>query len=173
MDLADHQRRLLGLIRSSYQVTAADEIYFQNVSESRHLKETRRNVYLWRVYVLERTCALSFNLLKQRDLLEPSLNAFIKQHNISPFRETQGPAFLESLLDNQDGLVACVAQFELAMMKARAGEGGSTTVLWKTDPVPVLASLARNKFLSVNGEAGDYETTISRDLPSLFETRRL
>ena len=71
--------------------------------------------------MLERTCALTVNLLRRRGLLGEALDAFIANENISPFRETQAPAFLESLSVHPDQLVACVAQFELALMKVRAG----------------------------------------------------
>src|SRR5438093_1790613 len=99
MDLADHQRKLLGLFRSTYQVRADDDSYIHRVAQSKDLEEARRNVFLWRVYVLERTCVLTFTLLKRRNLLKETLNAFITRQNISPFRETQAPAFLEALSD--------------------------------------------------------------------------
>ena len=67
MDLADHQRKLLGLVRSSYQVRADDDAYIHNVAQSEDLEEARRNIFLWRIYVLERTAALTFTLLKQRN----------------------------------------------------------------------------------------------------------
>src|SRR5947208_7270731 len=66
MDLANHQRILLGLIRSNYQVRPDDDAYFHSVSQSRDLEEARGNIFPWRVYVLERTCVLTFTLLKQR-----------------------------------------------------------------------------------------------------------
>ena len=79
------------------------------------LAVARRNIYLWRVWVMERTCTLTFTLLKRRGLLDETLAAFIAQNNISPFRETQAPDFLESLACHSDPLVAAVAQFESAL----------------------------------------------------------
>jgi hypothetical protein len=84
MDLADHQRKLLGLFRSTYQVRADDDSYIRGVAQSKDLEEARRNVFLWRIYVLERTCVLTFTLLKRRNLLKKTLNTFITRHNISP-----------------------------------------------------------------------------------------
>jgi hypothetical protein len=39
---------------------------------------------------LERTCVLTFTLLKRRNLLQETLSAFITQHNISPFSRDTG-----------------------------------------------------------------------------------
>jgi len=169
MDLADHQRKLLALFRSTYQVRADDDSYIRTVAQSKDLEEARRNVFLWRVYVLERTCALTFTLLKRRKLLKKTLNAFITRHNISPFRETQAPAFLESLSDHRDSLIASVAQFELALMKVREGDSCSYVVHWNVDPTTILNSLAKDIPLNDKVPEGAYKILISRDLPLLFQ----
>src|SRR4051794_40541097 len=123
MNLATQQRKLLGLIRSNYDVQPDDDDdYLQQVARSRELVEARRNIFLWRLWVLERTCVLTYNLLKQRHLLEGLLSDFMAQHNVSPFRETQAPAFLEHVSGHQDRLIASVAQFELALLKVRDGD---------------------------------------------------
>src|SRR5947209_19432812 len=124
MDLAAHQRKLLGLFRSTYQVAADDDAYIHRVAQSKHLEEARRNIFLWRIFVLERTAVLTFTLLKRRNLLEPTVADFITRQNISPFRETQAPAFLEALAGHPDSLIASVAQFELALLKVRQGDPG-------------------------------------------------
>lgn len=64
MDLAAHQRKLLGLFRSTYRAGPGDDAYIRNVARSKDLREGRRNIFLWRVWVLKRTCPLTFNLLK-------------------------------------------------------------------------------------------------------------
>ena len=97
MNLAEHQRKLLGLFRSTYKVRHDDDPYIRKVARSKDLAEGRRNIFLWRHWVLERTAVLTFRLLKRRQLLEPAGNAFMMQYNISPFRETQTPAFLETM----------------------------------------------------------------------------
>src|SRR6266852_4308349 len=144
MDLATRQRKLLGLFKDTYEVRADDDTYIHRVAQSKHLEEARRNVLLWRIYVLERTCALTVTLLKRRNLLEETLNTFIARNNISPFRETQAPAFLESLSTHRDCLIASVAQFELALMKVRQGDPRSYAVPWSIEPHAVLNSLARD-----------------------------
>lgn len=169
MDLASHQRKLLGLFRSTYQVCADDDAYIHRVAQSKDLEEGRRNIFLWRIFVLERTCALTFTLLRRRHLLEETVSAFIRRHNISPFRETQAPAFLEDLSGHPDGLIASVAQFELALSKVRQGDPCSYVVSWSVEPHTILNSLARDIPLADNIPEGAYQILISRDLPSLFQ----
>jgi hypothetical protein len=116
MDLATHQRKLLSLFRSNYQAHPDDDSYIQRIARSKDLKEARGNIFLWRIWVLERTAPLTFALLKHRKLLNQAVTAFIKGHNISPFRETQAPEFLAMLSTHDDSLIASVAQFELALL---------------------------------------------------------
>jgi hypothetical protein len=170
MDLATHQRKLLGLIRSTYQVCSDDEAYIQGVAQSQDLNEARRNIFLWRIYVLERTCVLTFTLLKRRGVLQEAVTAFIAEHNISPFRETQGPAFLDMLSVHPDTLIASVAQFELALMKVREGGSSSYTVSWSVEPHSILNSLAKDiPFDDDRVPKGVYQILISGELPSLFQ----
>ena len=166
--LAEHQRILLGLVRSNYQVRADDDDYFHHVARSRDLEEARGNIFLWRVYVLERTSVLTLALLRQRQELTPLLPAFIRQHNISPFREFQPPAFLASLADHPDPLVVSVSQFELALMKVREGDRDCHVVPWQVEPHGVLKRLAEDAPLA-EPPAGAYIARVRHDLPFLFE----
>ncbi len=169
MDLAAQQRKLLGLFRDTYWVGADDDAYIRKVAQSKHLEEGRRNVLLWRTYVLERTCALSIRLLRHRNLLEETLKTFIARTNISPFRETQAPAFLEALSVHSDGLIASVAQFELSLMRVKQGDPRSYLVSWNIEPHSILHSLARNTPLEGEIAEGAYQILISRDIPGQFQ----
>jgi hypothetical protein len=173
VDLATHQRRLLGLFRSTYRPSADDDAYIQRVAESKDLREARKNILMWRFYVLERTAALTVTLLQQRGLLTERLNAFIAQSNISPFRETQAPAFLEMMSAHPDPLVAAVAQFELAFLKVRAGDSGRHLVRWPVQPHSVLDCLARNQPLPTDLPAGPYQILVHRQLPGCFQILRI
>lgn len=173
MDLATHQRKLLGLFRSTYQMRADDDPYVHKVAASRDLAEARRNIFLWRIWVLQRSCVLTFTLLKQRKLLEEAVRDFIARHNISPFRETQGPAFLEGLSTHADPLVASVAQFELALVRVKQGDTRTHSVDWHLDPHPVLHALAEDLPLDGRSAQGSYRTHVARDLPHLFEIVRV
>ena len=168
MNLATHQTTMLGLLRDSYAVHADDSAYVRRVAASRDLQEARGNVLLWRVFVLERTCVLTVTLLRQRRQFEPALQAFIKGHNISPFREYQPPAFLASLAGHADALVDAVARFEHALMLAREGDERSQVVDWPCDPSPVLKALAEEKAPPRDMPLAAHTTRISRELPGLF-----
>jgi hypothetical protein len=173
VNLAAHQRALLGLIRSTYEVGPDDNAYIRRVARSRDLDEARTNVFLWRIYVLERTCVLTFSLLKRRALLAEAVNAFIARHNISPFRETQAPEFLEMLSEHRDPLIASVSQFELALMKVRQGDCSTYSVLWHVEPHGILNSLAKDIPFDEAVPRGTYQTIISGTLPSQFQIVRL
>ncbi len=169
MDLATHQRALLGLIRSTHEVDAAADAYFHRVAASEDLKEARGNIFLWRVYVLERTCVLTVALLRQRRRLDAALQEFIRMRNISPFRELQPLAFLEFLADDADALVVSVSQFELGLTKVREGDSSSRVVHWRQEPRRILKALAENAPIDAESCDGTYLTRLSRDLPYLFD----
>jgi hypothetical protein len=168
MDLATHQRNLLALLRSNNDPTV-DDLYIRRVAQSRDLEEAKRNVFLWRIFVLERTCALTFTLLRQRKQLGEALQSFIKDQNICPFRETQAPAFLEFVCQHEDGLTAAVAQFELALLKVKNGDSGFFVIDWPTDPHRVLLNLAKNLPVENTPPGGAYQIQVSRSLPLGFE----
>jgi hypothetical protein len=168
MDLAGHQRILLGLMRSNYQPGGDDEPYFHQVARSPDLQEARGNVLLWRVYVLERTCVLTVAFLRQREMLTATLQDFIRNNNVSPFREYQPLAFLASLASHPDPLLVSVSQFELALMKVREGDPASHVVPWGSDPHQVLHCLAQGQPLAPSSNDGNYLTRIAAHLPRLF-----
>jgi hypothetical protein len=168
MDLATHQRKLLGLVRATYQPSSEEDPYIQRVAGSRELAEAQRNILLWRVFVLERTCVLTFALLTRKGLAEDALTQFIARCNISPFRETQAPTFLEMLSEHPDDLVASVAQFELALQRVSRGEAGAHIVRWSVDPAVTLHALARELPFDESAHVGRYETVISGDIPGGF-----
>ncbi|MFL6658681.1 MAG: hypothetical protein ACJ8GW_11450 [Massilia sp.] len=168
MDLAAHQRILLGLLRANYQVRSEDDDYFRQVAQSPDLAEARGNIYLWRVYVLERTCVLTVALLRQQGRFEAALQDFIGSHNVSPFREYQPLAFLDSLADDADDLLVSVSRFELALMQVREGNQDTHVVYWQHDPRTVLHSLAQDQPCMLDDSEGRYITRISHTLPHLF-----
>lgn len=173
MDLATHQRKLLGLFRSTYQVCAEDGPYLNRVAASQDLEEGRRNIFLWRLWVLERTSALTFCLLRRRGLLEEAVNKFVSGQNISPFRETQAPAFLEAMSVHQDSLVAAVAGFELALTKIREGDDATYLIPWPVEPLNVLHALAQDRDPPHDLPTGKFELVVSRSLPGQFAVRAI
>ncbi len=168
MNLATHQRILLGLIRDTYTPRAEDDDYVHRVAACPDLQEARGNIFLWRVYVLERTCVLTVALLRQRGWLDDALNTFMRTHNVSPFREYQPLAFLEFLADHDDSLVVSVSQFELALIKVRGGDTGMYAVNWNVDPHGVLHCLAQGLPFAAYVDGCDYVTRVCGALPHGF-----
>jgi hypothetical protein len=166
--LANHQRILLGLIRDTYVPRPGDDAYFHHVAASPDLQEARGNIFLWRVYVLERTCVLTVELLRQRGELDATLRSFMKTCNLSPFREYQPLAFLEALADHGDALLRSVSQFELALIKVRAGDPGTYRVEWTVDPHGVLHCLAQRLPFFACVDGCRYLTTVAGKLPHGF-----
>ncbi len=173
MTLAAQQRKLLGLLRSTYDGGADADSYIRTVSASADLLEARRNILLWRIYVLERMCPLTFALLRFRGQLGDLVDAFIRQRNISPFRETQAPEFLDMLSTHPDHLVASLAQFEGAVMRVRAGASGPYAIAWKLDPHSVLLSLANKLPIDEHVAEGEWLIVVSRQESGLFRIEQM
>lgn len=168
MDLALHQRKLLELLRGAATIEPSHGAYLNTVARSRDLEEARRNIFLWRLWVLERTSVLTFRLLTRMGLVEQAVENFIAGSNISPFRETQAPAFLESLSVHEIPLVRAVASFELALIKVKDGDDGAYAIDWPCDPSAILHALARHAELPSVLAPGDYRTVVARSLPGCF-----
>jgi hypothetical protein len=173
MTLAVQQRKLLGLLRSTYDASSDQDPYIRTVAASPDLREARRNILLWRVYVLERTCPLTFALLKSRGELGDLIEAFISHCNVSPFRETQAPDFLDLVTTRPDHVVASVAQFERALMHVREGASGSYVTVWKVDPHIVLHQLAKKLPLDESAGEGEWRSIVSALEPGLFRIERM
>jgi hypothetical protein len=94
----------------------------------------------------------------------------MRQCNISPFRETQTPAFLEAMSRHADSLVTSVAQFELALIKVKQGDTGFYVIPWNHgEPLAILNGLAKDVPFDYSAREGGFKILISRDLPSQFQ----
>jgi hypothetical protein len=172
MTLAAQQRKLLGLLRSTHDGSTDEDPYIQAVAASTDLLEARRNILLWRVYVLQRMCPLTFTLLKSRGQLGDLVDAFIRERNISPFRETQAPDFLD-MLSTQPDLLGAIAQFERAIIRVREGASGPFVISWKLDPHSVLYSLAKQLPLDGHIAEGEWRIVVSPQESGLFRIERI
>ena len=168
MNLATHQRILLGLIRDTYAPRPGDDSYYHRVAACPDLQEARGNILLWRVYVLERTCVLTVELLRQRGELDAALHTFMQTHNVSPFREYQPLAFLAFLAGDRDPVVVSVSQFELALIKVRGGDKRRYAVHWTVDPHCVLLCLAQGLPFATTTDGCRYVTRVAATLPHGF-----
>ena len=173
MDLQSHQRTLLELMRSNTLNAACDDSYFLLVARSPDLREARGNVFLWLEFVLERTCVLTVELLRQRGFFTQVLEDFIRLKSISPFREYQPPSFLSFAASQEDSLVAAVSSFELAMLKVRDGDQGQFRISWPADPRPILYALLKRSAIKIPEQTSAFCTEVCSSLPHHFEVRPL
>ena len=169
MDLAEHQRKLLGLIKTTYQATNDDDSYIQAVAQSKHLEVMHEIVVFWRSLGVERYCVLTASLLKQRGIFDKNIETLIKTQAVSPFIEKLGRTFVEMMSQNEDDLIASVAQFESAFIKVKHGDHNQYIIDWYYEPYAVLTSLIRNLPLEQNLIKGSYRTVVSAQLPHSFE----
>jgi hypothetical protein len=170
MELALLQRKLVGLIKGSYQPAHDDPAYIRAVAGSEHLAVVRDVVHWWRAFGVGRFCVLTATLLKQRGLFDDAIRAFVSNGRVSPFIEESGPAFLEAMSTHADHLVRSLARFELALLSVKQGDPREFVVEWDHDPGAVLDAVLNGLPLSGDPAGGSFRTTLSRGIPGMFRT---
>jgi hypothetical protein len=173
MTLATRQRQLLGLLKGNDDDSFESEPYIRAIAQSKNLEVTREIILWWRLSSLERYCVLTSQLLKQRKLFESLVQNWLSTHKISPFIEELGKAFLESLREHEDSLVASVAQFELALIKVKKGDSNTYVIDWFYEPYSVLNNLLRGEPVNEKKEQVFYQTLVSRKFLNLFQVRTI
>jgi hypothetical protein len=173
MDLVDHQRKLLGMIKGTYQPTEEDEPYLQTLNDSDNLDLVREIATWWRIFDLERYCILTSRLLKQRGTYESTVDRFVKTHAISPFINELGEAFMQDLSGSDDSLLAEVAAFELALTRVKRGDKSNHIINWEHNPAIVLSSLANEIPIEAEIPGGHYRVTVSAGLQGMFSIEQM
>ncbi len=168
MDLAQQQRKLLGLIKSRYIPTANDDPYILDVAQSKQLRAIRAIVVFWRALGIERYCILTSRVLKRRGLFDAVVEDFVNTQDFSPFVEVLGALFVETMSSHPDRLVASVAQFEAAYIKVTHGDRDSYTINWNYEPMTVITGLLQNVPFDEAHIRGAYQTVVSHDSPGFF-----
>ncbi|MGE0826160.1 MAG: hypothetical protein AB7G75_17090 [Candidatus Binatia bacterium] len=168
MDLAIHQRQLLGLLKGTQQITESADPYVQSVARSAHLPIVQEVIQWWREYGLEQTCPLTTTLLKRRGLFEEAVRTMGRTHLPSPFIEQLGMVFLEMLSRETDSLTASLAQFERALIQVKRGDNATYTIAWEYEPYAVLSQLLGSNGFDDSAIRGSYQTVVSHAFPELF-----
>jgi hypothetical protein len=173
MDLAEHQRKLLSMIKGTYHASERDDPYLQAVDGSEHLEMVREIATWWRIFDLERYCILTARLLKQRGEYEASVDRFVKTHTISPFINELSEAFLKDLGGAEDRLLGEVALFELALTRVKRGDPSTYTLDWEHDPVAVLTGIVKGIDFEEDETSGTFRVTVSANLPGMFSVSQI
>jgi hypothetical protein len=173
MDLAEHQRKLLSMIKGTYHASERDDPYLQAVDGSEHLEMVREIATWWRIFDLERYCILTTRLLKQRGEYEARVDRFVKTHTISPFINELSESFLKDLGGTEDRLVGEVALFELALTRVKRGDPSTYTLDWVHNPVAVLTGIVKGTDFEEDEASGNYRVTVGANLPGMFSVSQI
>ncbi len=166
MDLAAHQRALLGLIEGGPAPAAADDEYLRAVSSSDGLRVLREIVAHWEAYDVRRACPLTATALERSGRFEEAVGA-VRFEASSSFLDERVTVFLDGVADAEGGVIASVARFEQALVDVRRGEPGRHVIEWDRDPAVVVNGLLEGRWLADEAEPGRYRTIVDPALPEL------
>jgi hypothetical protein len=169
MDLVSHQRKLLGLIKSTHEGSNDEDSYIREVARTKNLEVIREIAAWWRTLNIERYCVLTTSLLKNWGIFERTVEEFAKNRETSRFIECLGTQFLEEMGRHQNHLISSVARFELALIRVKGGDTNKHVVDWQHDPDVVLDKLLRGDRLNEALGNGHYRTIVSNQEPGLFQ----
>ena len=166
MTLAFVQRGLREVIRTG--ATTTDDEYLRSVAGSDQVELLREIVLWWRTFGVQRGCPLTSRLLNRQARLEEVVSRFVRDNSISPYVEDLAASFVTAVQADEDPLVAAVASFEAALIRAKRGDRGRYVVEWPLEPYAVLAALLSDGPLPAS--TGDHSwTVVSAELPRSFE----
>jgi hypothetical protein len=172
-DLAVHQRKLLGLIKSTYEGSDDKDPYIRLVASSTNLELIQEVVTWWRAFAIERYCTLTASLLKRLGVFDQAVQKFSRNRKTSRFIGRLATDFLDEMRCHEKDLVSSVAQFELALIQVKHGDDGEHLVNWRHNPNSVLHSLLHGTPLGETIDNGHYQTIVSNKEPELFRVLRL
>lgn len=174
VELKHYQKKLAGLIRGNYAVTADDCENLHVIADSPSLSVTQEVILEWRMLSIENYCQLTAAALKQLDLFREATAEFVRIHGFSPYVEELGRAFLLAMEEHSIEVLATVAAFERAMIEVQQGVRDDVSVTWRGNPYEVLDALMAGSGLA-DFECGEevYAVRIARDLPEVFEVTRV
>ena len=168
--LERQQRGLLNLIKN--RGVPAEDAYLRQVANSCGLEIVREIAIWWRAVQIEDQCRFTSRLLKRCECFEDVVVTYFNNHRTSPFIEELSQDFLNSLGSHPDWLIRAVSEFELALLKVRAGSAECFEVLWDRYPENVILALEENSRLPPPEIGCLYRMRISRDLPRMVVCTR-
>jgi hypothetical protein len=163
--LERQQRGLLNLIKN--RGIPIDDDYLQQVAGSRELAVVREIAVWWRALQIEDQCHFTSRLLRHRQCFDTVVTNYFNNNSTSPFIEELSRDFLSSLHDHSDCLTRAVSQFELAVLKVRAGSHERFEVDWDRDPNRVILALEEGRGLPTPESGYLFRMRIAYDLPHM------
>ena len=165
-----HQRGLLNLVKN--RGGAPGDPYLELVANSRELAVVRKIALWWRAFALEAQCRFTARLLKRLDCFDALVKHFFDQNATSPFIEELSADFLGSLCEHENRLIRAVSQFELAILKVRAGSADAYEIAWDRNPDRVVVALKTGSELPAREPGCRYHMQVHRDLPDMIACSR-
>lgn len=169
MNLDSLQHELFHLIQGDSPRSPETHSYILEVAVSPQLQLVRSIALWWRVFGIERFCPLTSALLRRDGTLEDLVQTFLRQTDVSPYIEQLGLAFVTEMTGHNNRLVACVAEFERALIRVKQGDANTYRIEWAHEPYAILDRLLRNLPLLESELEGRFHTIVSSHLPRLFE----
>jgi hypothetical protein len=166
MSLATVQRGLSELIRTG--ATATDDPYVRGLVGSDQVALLREIVLWWRTFGVQRACPLTSRLLLRQGRLDQAVDDFAVANSISPYVDNLALAFVDANRHDDDPLVAAVASFEAALIRAKRGERERHVIAWPEEPYGVLAALLGDTPLPAASGTRAW-TVVAADLPGRFQ----
>jgi hypothetical protein len=164
-NLNQMQRGLLNLLKGR-SVDVRGDSYLRRVADSDELALAREIALWWRAFGLESYCVLTSQLLSRLGIFNDVVAAFFCECSTSPFIERLSQEFLVWLSAYKDPLVASMARFECALIRAKRGEPGVHQLEWTLDPESLFSAILMGTELPRPDKHRIYRTTVSADLPS-------
>ena len=166
MDLAAHQRALLGLLENDAADLAGedDREYLQQVAASDGLRVLREIVSAWEAYDVRRSCPLTTFALERSGRFDETVSA-VRFEASSAYLESRRALFLDEVARTETGTVASVARFERALYAVSNGDPNRHVIEWDRDPIVIINGLLEHRWLCDSASEGRYRTVVAADLP--------
>jgi hypothetical protein len=168
--LEQQQRGLLNLIKG--RGAPPEDAYLRQVAGSAELAIVREIAVWWRAFQIEDQCHFTSRLLKRRGCFDTAVTTYFNNNATSPFVEELSHDFLSCLRHHDDPLVRAVSQFELALLKVRAGSTECVEIHWDRHPNEVILALEQVSELPTPEIGYLYRMQIARDLPCMVVCTR-
>ena|SRR5215472_5123186 len=170
--LAEYQKNMLALLKGRPMPVIPDQ-HLAELAKSRGLGLLREIAVWWRGFAVESACPWTARLLKKLGNFEPSVEAFYRGQNVSPYVEKAAEQFLFVMSASLDPLVFAMARLELALMRVRQDSADQYLVEWDRNPELVFLCLRSGGELPPREPDVTYRMYISRDIPQLVRCEQV
>jgi hypothetical protein len=168
--LETYQRGLLDLIKS--RGGPPSDPYLSRVASSRGIVVVREIAVWWRAFQIAAQCPLVSRILKHDGRFEETIEQYFSGHRTSPFVEELTDDFLGFVGKQADPFLRSVAEFERALLSARAGSEVVREMHFDRNPDLAFDALERAGTILPPESGIRYRMIVDRNLPGMFRCTR-